>query len=83
MFERFPETSIRTLFIARSLAVLAGPQHLLLAVLRSNSHAAVLVRESGLDDRQLERDAVTAAAIDDKPLNYAARLEMGGERDAL
>jgi hypothetical protein len=140
MFERFPEQSVRTLFIARSLAVLAGspeilpehlvggalgalsdatalpppspeeipfsaavqrllndamaeadrlgqhlirPQHLLLAVLRSHSHAAALVRQYGLDYQQLESDATVAAEIDDRPIAGTGRLEVGQRRDSF
>jgi hypothetical protein len=137
MFERFPEQSVRALFIARSLAVQAGsseilpehlvggalgalsgtlplptpapeeipfsaavqrllndameeadqlrqhlirPQHLLLAVLRTNSRDASLLRNSGISFQQLESDATAAAAIDDKPLAHTARLEIRQRR---
>jgi hypothetical protein len=139
MFERFPEQSVRALFIARSLAVQAGsseilpehlvggalgalsdttalpppspeeipfsaavqrllndaleeadqlrqhlirPQHLLLAVLRTNSREAALLRNSGVSFEQLESDATAAAAIDDKPLKKGrGRLEVGRRRE--
>jgi hypothetical protein len=60
---------------------LIRPQHLLLALLRSHSHAAALLRESGLEHRQLESDVAAAAAIDDKPLAYTARLEFSQRRE--
>jgi ATP-dependent Clp protease ATP-binding subunit ClpA len=61
------------------------PQHLLLAVLRTNSRDAASLRDSGVTDEQLESDATAAAAIDDKPLryNFTFRLEVGQRLDSF
>jgi ATP-dependent Clp protease ATP-binding subunit ClpA len=53
---------------------LIRPHHLLLAVLISDCSAAAVLNECGLERGDLERGAAAAAAVDDRPVPYTARV---------